>query len=115
VARLPREKEVQRGADEVHVRARVDASEVSHCHLRRHVRRRPDDLAARRARRRAHRPAQRDPPVDEVHLAEAADHHVVELHVPVHDAARVRKVQRVAHAHQHVDLRAQAVSLRSQC
>jgi hypothetical protein len=95
---------MQDGAQEVHVRARVDGLAIAGRELRRHVRGRahdPLDIAG---------PGQeigeivvhayRDAPVEQIQLAVVADHDVARLEVQVHDAAGMREMHRVTHLHE---------------
>ncbi len=102
VRRRAREDLVEDRAEQVDVRAGGERGPAAREHLGRHVAGRARDL--RRVDRERQPPARvvaradGDPPVEHVHLAERADHHVLRLQVAVHDAAAVREVHRVAHA-----------------
>ena len=109
VPRCAGDGRVEGGAEQVDVGARVDARQVAAHHLGRHVRERAHQRAGPLAgvtRGGAHG----DPPVDHVDLAEAADHHVVELDVAVDDAAAVREVQGVARGHEDLHVRVEPVA-----
>ena len=107
---LQREELEQERAERVHVRPGVHG--VAAHLLGRHVPRRAHGRAVeapggeRRAAggrvrcSRELRPALqfREAPIEEVDLAEVAEHHVARLQVPVDDAARVREVKRLADA-----------------
>jgi hypothetical protein len=111
-ARVPRgacDRGVQRRAEQIDVRPRIDLPRVAVHHLGRHERRGAHDADARALLLVELRGPQRDAPVDEVHLTVLPDHHVVRLHVAVDDAARVREVQRVGDAHEDLDDRADAI------
>jgi hypothetical protein len=110
VPRLAGEHLVERRAELVHVGERRHLA-ISCELLRRQVRGRPRQARRRRAGRDLRR-AERDPPVDQAHLAEAADHHVRGLHVAVDHAAPVREVERVAQLDEHLDVAREPVAAR---
>lgn len=105
VRRAPGEHVKERRAEQVHVGVHPEARSAAAEHLGRHVARRSGEAPHVRDEREASRPVVEerdgDAPVDEVDLAEAADHHVVRLDVAVDDAAAVREADRVAHRHEH--------------
>jgi hypothetical protein len=51
-----------------------------------------------------------DAPVEQVDLAELADHHVLGLHVAMDDSSRVRMAERVRHVREDAETRALSVA-----
>ena len=102
-------------AEQVDVRARRDG--LAEDHLRREVDGRAGEDArvvgaevrAGRALPLGGRDGHGDAPVHQVDLAVGADHHVVGLDVPVHDAARVGRVGRAADLHEGLEVPAERV------
>src|SRR5690606_29316178 len=94
----------QRGADQVDVGERGDGNVAVAQHLGRHVAGRARHLGGAGGQgqtagavvAKTHGQA----PVDNVDLAELADHDVVGLEVAVHDAAAMGKAHRVEHLHE---------------
>ena len=109
---------MKHGSEEVHVRPRVDLVTIPRSQLRSHVGRCPahagDVTRARNEGGEVVAIANRDPPVEQVDLAVAPEHHVARLQVEMDDPARVREVHRVAHLNQRskVPLHASAVAER---
>ena len=101
-----REDLVQRGAEQVHVGALVEGRPEEH--LGRHVRGRTGDPVGRRRPRER----RRDPPVDEVDLAVAPDHHVLGLDVAMEDAAAVRELDRSTHVREDAEVRGEPIHVR---
>ena len=93
---------MERRAEKIDVGARLELRQIADDHLGRHVRRRSDRAASRAD---GLRDARGDAPVDDVDLAEAPDHHVVELEISMHDAAAVREMHRVADGREDLEVR----------
>ena len=92
---------VQQRPEQIHVGGGTDLLDARRGHLRRHVARRARDAGDPLCLLvEAHREA----PVDDVDLLERADHHVLRLEIPVHDAATVGEVDRVADLHERPQL-----------
>ncbi len=101
-------------AEQVHVRVLGDLRCRAAQHLRRHVRRGPGELGRLRRERQSAAlvvvDGDGDAPVDDVHLSERTDHHVLGLEIAVNDAAAVRVAHRIAHLDQDREVEAQRIA-----